>query len=103
MDWSSDVCSSDLGKQNPGVSQTAPCKGPYFYEEDNWIDDMELAASSLYKLTQDEEYKKDALSYASKEKITPWMGRDTVNHYQYYPFMNMGHHEIGRTSGRERM
>src|SRR5690606_13491330 len=70
------------GKQNPGVSQTAPCKGPYFYEEDNWIDDMELAASSLYKLTKKEEYKKDALGYASEEKITPWMGRDSVNHYQ---------------------
>ncbi len=85
------------GKQNPGVSQTAPCKGPYFYEEDNWIDDMELAASSLYKLTKKEEYKKDALGYASEEKITPWMGRDTVNHYQYYPFMNMGHNELAST------
>lgn len=82
------------GKQNPGVSQTAPCKGPYFYEEDNWVDDMELAASSLFKLIQDENYKKDALKYAANEKTTPWMGRDTVNHYQYYPFLNLGHHEL---------
>ena len=82
------------GKQNPGVSQTAPCKGPYFYEEDNWIDDMELAASTLFKLIRDENYKKDALKYAADEKTTPWMGRDSVNHYQYYPFMNLGHHEL---------
>ena len=84
----------DYGKKNPGVSQTAPCKGPYFYEEDNWVDDMELAAASLFKLTRNKTFKEDALNYASEEKITPWMGRDTVRHYQYYPFLNTGHHEL---------
>ncbi|WP_299530463.1 glycoside hydrolase family 9 protein [Ulvibacterium sp.] len=84
----------DFGEKNPGVSQTAPGSAPYFYEEDNWMDDMELAASSLYKLTQDENYKKKALHYASEEKITPWIGRDTVVHYQYYPFLNAGHNEL---------
>ena len=83
-----------FGKQNPGVSQTAPCKGPYFYEEDNWVDDMELAASSLFKLTHEEAYKTDAIKYASEEKTSPWMGRDTARHYQYYPFLNVGHHEL---------
>lgn len=82
------------GKQNPGVSQTAPCRGPYFYEEDNWVDDMELAASELYRLTKEEKFKKDALHFASKEKISPWIGKDSVNHYQYYPFLNVGHHEL---------
>jgi peptidoglycan/xylan/chitin deacetylase (PgdA/CDA1 family) len=84
----------DFGKKHPGVSQTAPCKGPYFYEEDNWIDDMELAASSLFKLNGNEDYKNDALKYATEEKISPWMGRDTARHYQYYPFLNVGHHEL---------
>ena len=82
------------GEQNPGVSQTAPGGAPYFYEEDNWVDDMELAASSLYKITQNEAYKNDGLQYAAEEKTTPWMGKDTVVHYQYYPFMNVGHHEL---------
>ena len=82
------------GKQNPGVSQTAPGGAPYFYEEDNWVDDMELAASSLYNLTQNENYKDEALKYASEEKTTPWIGRDTVAHYQYYPFLNVGHYEL---------
>ncbi|MBA6152484.1 glycoside hydrolase family 9 protein [Gelidibacter maritimus] len=82
------------GELHPGVSQTAPGRSPYFYEEDNWIDDMELAASSLYKLTGDERFKKSALKYASEEKITPWIGRDTILHYQYYPFLNAGHHEL---------
>ncbi|GGW51793.1 glycoside hydrolase family 9 protein [Arenibacter certesii] len=84
----------EYGKQNPGVSQTAPCKGPYFYEEENWVDDMELAASALYKLTKESDYKKEAISFAAEEKTTPWIGRDTVNHYQFYPFLNAGHHEL---------
>ncbi|MCL6268069.1 glycoside hydrolase family 9 protein [Flagellimonas myxillae] len=84
----------EYGKQNPGVSQTAPCKAPYFYEEENWVDDMELAAGTLYKLTQEDGFKKDALFYASEEKTTPWIGRDTVRHYQYYPFLNVGHYQI---------
>ena len=83
-----------FGQKNPGVSQTAPCKGPYFYEEDNWVDDMELAASTLFKLTQEMAYKEEALNYASKEKTSPWIGKDSVNHYQYYPFLNAGHYEL---------
>lgn len=82
------------GEQNPGVSQTAPGGAPYFYEEDNWIDDMALAASGLYKLTRDKSYKDKALKLAAEEKITPWMGKDTARHYQYYPFMNVGHYEL---------
>jgi hypothetical protein len=83
-----------FGKQNPGVSQTAPCRGPYFYEEDNWLDDMELAASEIFKLTKEEGFKKDAINFASQEKISPWIGKDSVNHYQYYPFLNVGHNEL---------
>ena len=35
-----------LGQQKPGVAKR-PRASPYFYEEDNWMDDMELAASLL--------------------------------------------------------
>ena len=34
-----------VGKRSPGVCQTAPAGAPYFYEEDNWADDMELGAA----------------------------------------------------------
>lgn len=84
----------NFGKANPGVSQTAPCKGPYFYEEDNWKDDMELAASSLFKLTANQMYKSDGIQYAKEEPISPWIGRDTVNHYQFYPFVNVAHYDL---------
>ena len=84
-----------FGLRKLGVSQTAPNRAPYFYEEDSWADDMELAASNLWKLTGEDEYLNKALDYARLEKVTPWLGQDTARHYQWYPFHNFGHYEIG--------
>ena len=33
--------------KKPGVTQTASVRSPYIYAEDNWVDDMELAAASI--------------------------------------------------------
>ena len=85
-----------LGVQSPGVCQTAPGRAPYFYEEDNWTDDMELAAAELYALTRDDRYRRDAREYAAKEPVTPWMGADTARHYQWYPWHNAGHYALWR-------
>ena len=85
-----------IGKKFPGVCQGAPGRAPYFYEEDNWVDDMELAAAELYTLTRDSKYLREALEYASREPVTPWMGADTAKHYQWYPWHNNGHYEISR-------
>jgi endoglucanase len=82
------------GKENPGVCQTAPCTSPYFYEEDNWTDDMELAATQLNNITAKKEYAKDAVKYGKEEPTTPWMGADTARHYQWYPFLNLGHYYL---------
>jgi endoglucanase len=87
-----------IGKKFPGVCQGAPGRAPYFYEEDNWVDDMELAAAELYALTRDRKYLRDALEYASREPVTPWMGADTAKHYQWFPWHNNGHYEIWRTA-----
>jgi endoglucanase len=81
----------EFGRANPGACQTAPCTAPYFYEEDNWADDMELAAATLFKLRPSNRLFNDALLYGRQEPITPWMGADTARHYQWYPFLNMGH------------
>lgn len=83
-----------FGLAKPGVCQTAPHVAPYFYEEENWSDDMELAAAELYQLKDDKRYLEDALAYATKEETTPWMGADTAKHYQWYPFVNAGHQEL---------
>ena len=85
-----------IGRQHPGVCQGAPGRAPYYYEEDNWVDDMELGAAELYALTGNRNYLRDALDYASREPVTPWMGADTAKHYQWFPWHNNGHYEIWR-------
>lgn len=79
------------GLEHPGACQTAPGTAPYFYEEDNWVDDMELAAIELFEVTREPEYLTYAIDFGRKETVTPWMGADTARHYQWYPFLNMGH------------
>jgi peptidoglycan/xylan/chitin deacetylase (PgdA/CDA1 family) len=37
-----------------------------------------------------------AYDFAQKEKITPWLGADTAKHYQWYPFINVGHYELAK-------
>ncbi|WP_423146021.1 glycoside hydrolase family 9 protein [Rubrolithibacter danxiaensis] len=88
-----------LGLSKPGVAQTAPNKAPYFYEEDNWTDDMELGAAALYQLTGEKVYFEQSEKYSEDEKVTPWMGADTAKHYQWYPFHNFGHYELAQKSG----
>lgn len=85
-----------LGRQHPGVCQTAPGRSPYFYEEDNWHDDMELGAASLVDATGQRRFLGEAMADARAEPVTPWMGKDTANHYQWYPWHNNGHYEIWR-------
>lgn len=80
-----------FGKKYPGVCQTACFVSPYFYEEENYTDDMELAAVQLFNVTGDKQYLKDAVQYGCLEPVTPWMGADTASHYEWYPFINLGH------------
>lgn len=89
----------DAGVAKPGVCQTASVVSPYIYEEDNWVDDMELAAYEMFRRTGDGKYRTEAIEYASREPVTPWMGADSARHYQWYPFMNMGHYRIARNFG----
>lgn len=85
-----------MGVESPGVCQTAPAGAPYFYEEDNWADDMELGAIQLFGLTRSPAYLRDAVGFAAKEPVTPWMGRDSATHYQWFPWHNNAHYEIWR-------
>ena len=110
----------EFGKSDTGVCQTAPNRAPYFYEEDDWADDMELAATQLHILmnhgkpplmtskrevdSMGLEYKKEwkqrttylkqAEHWAYNTKESRWMGTDTARHYQWYPFINLGHYPI---------
>lgn len=90
----------NVAKANPGACQTAPCVSPYYYEEDNWVDDMELAAMEMFHATHDIQYLKDAVNYARQEPVTPWMGADSAHHYQWYPFVNLGHYHIAMSENK---
>lgn len=89
----------DAGVAKPGVCQTASVVSPYIYEEDNWVDDMELAAYEMFRRTGEAKYRTEAVEYARREPVTPWMGADSARHYQWYPFMNMGHYRIAKNFG----
>ncbi len=91
----------EFALSDPGVCQTACNVSPYFYEEDNYADDMELAAFSLYKLTGDENYLINSAYWGDTEPVTPWMGADSARHYQWYPFLNLGHYYIGNTADQK--
>lgn len=80
-----------FAKTDLGVSQTASYLSPYFYEEDNYIDDLELASAQLYEISSQEKYLEEAVYWGKLEPVTPWMGSDTARHYQWYPFINLGH------------
>ena len=106
--------------KKPGVTQTASVKAPYIYAEDNWKDDIQLAAASYYASNEfilkkfkrqevyvappipDKNFLEFAFVYAKQEPITPWLGTDTANHYQWYPFINLGHYELAKQLKDER-
>ena len=81
----------ELGKQFQGYQQGNSYGAPYRYNEDTWADDMEWAAAELFKATGKRSYLADAKRYARIIGQTSWMEHDTAEHYQFYPFMNVGH------------
>ncbi|MBI2730843.1 MAG: glycoside hydrolase family 9 protein [Sphingobacteriales bacterium] len=93
----------DYSRKKEGVTQTASVRSPYIYAEDNWADDMELAMASLYNATGKLAYTSAGIIYADDEKVTPWLGQDTAKHYQWYPFINIGHYElVKQLKGKDR-
>jgi len=91
----------NFAKKKLGVTQTASVRSPYIYAEENWVDDMELAAAAIHNMVghvpngaDNGSYMMQSLNYAKQEKITPWLGADTARHYQWYPFVNVGHYEL---------
>jgi hypothetical protein len=83
-----------------GVTQTASVKSPYIYAEDNWIDDVELMyaafSSSFRSGLSPNDINNASFDFAKKEPITQWLGADTATHYQWYPFINLGHYELAK-------
>jgi peptidoglycan/xylan/chitin deacetylase (PgdA/CDA1 family) len=85
-----------FAKIDLGVCQTASYLAPYFYEEDNYVDDMELAAAQLYIHSKNPEFLMEAIYWGTLEPVTPWMSANNARHYQWYPFVNLGHYRIAQ-------
>ncbi len=85
-----------IGIDMPGVAQTASVLSPYIYAEDNWKDDMELGYAALFNLDKSPANLDASYALAVEEPLTPWLGADTAKHYQWYPFINVGHFELAK-------
>lgn len=83
-----------LGQSKEGVQQGNSYGAPYRYAETTWADDMEWGAAELLRATGQSRYLRDARRYAALAAAESWMGRTEAGHYQYYPFMNLGHFRL---------
>ena len=84
----------ELGRAKEGSQQGNSYRAPYRYEETTWADDMEWGAAELFRATGERRYLDEATAYARKAGIENWMGKEQTGHYQYYPFMNLGHFRL---------
>ena len=84
----------ELGQNKEGVQQGNSYGAPYRYAETTWADDMEWGAAELFRATNDQRYLRDAKRYAVLAGSESWMGKQEAGHYQYYPFMNLGHYRL---------
>ena len=80
-----------MGSAKEGYQQGNSYGAPYRYTEDTWADDMEWGAAELFAVTGEARYLADAKRYARMAATTSWLPHDTTDHYQYYPFVNVGH------------
>lgn len=87
-----------LGRAKEGYQQGNSYGAPYRYSEDTWADDMEWAAAELFRLTADTAFHGHAVRYARLAGTTSWMERDSVEHYRFYPFVNVGHFALHRAT-----
>src|SRR5699024_508882 len=71
-----------------------PHLASYRYHEITWADDMEWGAAELFKITGKEQYLDESKEFARQINTISWMGKDTARHYEYYPFMNLGHYVL---------
>ena len=83
-----------LGRAKEGVQQGNSYSSPYRYAETTWADDMEWGAAELFRATGERKFLDDAKHYAKLAADESWMGREQTGHYQYYPFVNVGHFRL---------
>jgi len=84
----------ELGRTHEGSQQGNSCKERYRYEETTWADDMEWGAAELFRATGEPRHLDQARRFAQIAGSETWMGREVAKHYQFYPFLNVGHFRL---------
>jgi hypothetical protein len=84
----------ELGRAKEGVQQGNSYGSSYRYAETTWADDMEWGAAELFRATGETNFLADAKRYAKLAADESWMGKEQAGHYQYYPFVNVGHFRL---------
>jgi hypothetical protein len=92
----------EMGRNREGVQQGNSYKAPYRYEETTWADDMEWGAAELFRATRERRYRDEARRYARLAAAESWMGKTQTGHYQFYPFINVGHFRLHDLDGEMR-
>jgi peptidoglycan/xylan/chitin deacetylase (PgdA/CDA1 family) len=91
----------EFALSDTGYSQTTCNVSPYYYEESNFADDLELGAAQLFQLTGENKFLKEAEYWGNQEPVSPWIKNDTAGHYESYPFINLGHHFMIQNEKKE--
>ncbi|AMV40545.1 glycoside hydrolase family 9 protein [Planctomyces sp. SH-PL62] len=95
-----------LAQDSPGVAMSVPVLAPHYYGESTYLDDLEWGAAELYRATREPKYLAEALDYADQAGDNAWMGRDAHGHYEFFPYVNLGHwriHEFADEAAKARL
>jgi hypothetical protein len=80
-----------LARAHPGCAMSVPVRAPYYYGESTFYDDLEWAAAEMYRATADPAYLAQAVEFAGKAGPSRWMGNLRHGHYEFFPYVNLGH------------
>ena len=72
---------------------------PIFYAEDNWVDDMELALTEEGRISTGKHFTRTIFNFSLR--MQKWTSNTMAwqrhsEHYQWYPFINVGHYELAK-------
>lgn len=89
------------GKKFPGVYLNTEEGTGSIQQEENWQDDMQLAAIQLYFMTFDYNYLQEAIQYGAAEPVPQWLFTNTDQPLQWYPYLNYSLPLISQTENPE--
>ncbi len=78
----------EFARNQQGITQNLVPETEKKLTEENWKDDMQLAATQLYFLTYNAAYLQDAVDYGASEPVPQWLFSSCDEPLQFYPYIN---------------